>query len=331
MNENSKKLLLRRLSKLTCAATIFLIFAGGLVTSTSSGLSVPDWPLSYGMVFPPMVGGVFYEHGHRMIATVVGFLMLCLTIATANFEKRLWVRNLAFVGLGAVIAQGILGGMTVKMFLPLWVSVSHGILAQTFLLITVVLAYSFSIEREKRSIEFSTPDSRFLLTTLILIIFVYLQLIVGAIMRHSHSGLAIPDFPTIGGEWWPRFDQNMLDTVNANRFDLGVADSVTMGQVAIHFLHRVGAVVLTILLLILNYVKPLQVSSETRKALYILNTLFITQIILGILTVMSHKEYHFTSLHVVTGAATLACCVLLFLRAAPIKFSDLKKNLLTKN
>lgn len=331
MTENTKKLILRRLSQVTCAATIFLIFAGGLVTSTSSGLSVPDWPLSYGMVFPPMVGGVFYEHGHRMVATVVGFLMLCLAVSTANFEKRRWVRNLAFVGLGAVIAQGILGGMTVKMFLPMWVSVSHGILAQTFLLITVVLAYSFSIEREKRLNETVVSNRKFLGATLFLICLIYLQLIVGAIMRHSHSGLAIPDFPTMGGEWWPRFDQPMLDDVNATRFTMNL-EPVTILQVIVHFLHRLGAVVLVMALLSLNYVsfRISKSNSDIHKTLFLLNSLFVFQIGLGILTVLSHKEYHFTSLHVVTGAVTLACSALLFLRAAPVNLKELKKLLVKK-
>jgi len=283
------------------------------------------------MVFPPMVGGVFYEHGHRMVATVVGFLMLCLAVTTANFEKRRWVKNLAFVGLGAVIAQGILGGMTVKMFLPLWVSVSHGVLAQTFLLITVVLAYSFSMEREKRLNEPLSSNRKFLWTVLFLIFFIYLQLIVGALMRHSHSGLAIPDFPTMGGEWWPRFDQAMLDDANAARFAMNL-EPVTMLQVIVHFLHRLGAVILVVALLCLNYVS-FRISgsnSSIHKTLFLLNSLFVLQVGLGILTVLSHKEYHFTSLHVVTGAVTLACSTLLFLRAAPMNLRELKKLLFKK-
>ena len=328
MNEHNKKFILQRLSLLTCASTIFLIFVGGLVTSTGSGLAVPDWPLSYGMVFPPMVGGVFYEHGHRMVATVVGFLMLVLAILTAKFEKRTWVRTLAFIGLGAVITQGILGGITVIYFLPLWVSVSHGILAQTFLCITVILAYSFSQERASREHENTTIDSKFLWSILTLIGFIYLQLIVGAIMRHSHSGLAIPDFPTMGGEWWPRFDQTMQNTINRIRFDMNL-EPVTFGQIHIHLAHRVGAMVLLLTLVILNF-RGLNTAKNNpliQQTLFILNTLFVVQIALGIITVLSDKEYHFTSLHVVTGAVVLAWTVLLFLRTAPLKFKNFKKAL----
>src|SRR3990167_9279428 len=104
---------INRFSRFLAFATYLLIFAGGMVTSTGSGLSVPDWPLSYGSFFPPMVGGVFYEHGHRMIASTVGFFMLCLAVWLGIKEKLRWVKNLGFFALGAVILQGILGGLTV--------------------------------------------------------------------------------------------------------------------------------------------------------------------------------------------------------------------------
>jgi cytochrome c oxidase assembly protein subunit 15 len=332
MTELIKKTILRRLAKLTCVSTIFLIFAGGLVTSTGSGLSVPDWPLSYGMVFPPMVGGVFYEHGHRMIATLVGFLMLCLAILIGLFEKRSWVRKLAYVALAAVIIQGILGGITVKFFLPLWVSVCHGILAQTFLIMTVVLAYSFSRERENRTNEAFDVRCKFLWATLTLAYFVFIQLIIGAIMRHSHSGLAIPDFPTMGGEWWPRFDQTMLSAINNTRFNLNL-DPVTMGQVALHSLHRAGAGILIISLIALNFFSLDIKKNNTgvHKTVLLLNSLFILQITLGIITVLSYKEYHLTSLHVVTGALVLAWTTLLTLRAAPLKLRTFRNVLLNKD
>src|SRR3989338_1699841 len=112
LTNNSKTIFLRRFSKLTSLATLFLIFVGGMVTSTGSGLSVPDWPLSYGMLFPPMVGGVFYEHGHRMVATLVGFLTLCLAVMLGVAEERRWVRALGFLALAAVVLQGVLGGLT---------------------------------------------------------------------------------------------------------------------------------------------------------------------------------------------------------------------------
>src|SRR4029077_9654181 len=103
---------LRRYTKLVAASTLFLIFVGAMVTSTGSGLAVPDWPLSYGMLMPPMVGGIFYEHGHRMAASAVGLLTLALALWTARTETRAGVRRLAWAALAAVILQGVLGGIT---------------------------------------------------------------------------------------------------------------------------------------------------------------------------------------------------------------------------
>src|SRR5512140_1681351 len=122
---------LRRFTKFVAASTLFLIYAGAMVTSTGSGLAVPDWPLSYGMLMPPMVGGVFFEHGHRMAATFVGMLTTVLAVWTARRETRAGVRRLAWAALLAVIAQGLLGGLTVKFLLPAPVSVAHACLAQT--------------------------------------------------------------------------------------------------------------------------------------------------------------------------------------------------------
>jgi cytochrome c oxidase assembly protein subunit 15 len=117
------------------ASTALLILAGGLVTSTGSGLSVPDWPTTYGwfmLTFPldKWVGGIFYEHSHRVIASVVGFLIVILAIWLWNAEPRRWVRQLGYIALGAVMTQGVLGGITVLWFLPDAISIAHAGLAQ---------------------------------------------------------------------------------------------------------------------------------------------------------------------------------------------------------
>ena len=128
---------LHRFAVFTAAATLCLIVAGGLVTSTESGLSVPDWPTTYGQnmfTFPlsKMVGGIRFEHTHRLIASGVGMLTVVLAIWLARREPRRWVRRLGYFALGAVVAQGLLGGLTVLLFLPPAVSVAHACLAQTF-------------------------------------------------------------------------------------------------------------------------------------------------------------------------------------------------------
>src|SRR5882672_5442003 len=136
---------LHRFAVFTACATVLLIFVGGMVTSTDSGLSVPDWPTTYGwnmFTFPlsKMVGGIRYEHSHRLIASTVGFLTIIVAVWTWWVEPRRWVRRLGFAALGAVILQGLLGGLTVLFFLPAPISIGHAALAQLFFCITLTLA-----------------------------------------------------------------------------------------------------------------------------------------------------------------------------------------------
>ena len=136
---------LHRFACLLAAGTFLLIVAGASVTSNRAGLSVPDWPTSYGypllqFPFSKMVGGIFYEHGHRLIASAVGLLTLILAVWLLRAEQRCGVRYLGLAALGAVLLQGILGGLTVKLFLPPSVSVAHAALAEAFFCITIALA-----------------------------------------------------------------------------------------------------------------------------------------------------------------------------------------------
>src|SRR5215510_4269659 len=137
--------MLHRFSKFVAACTILLLLAGSLVTSTESGLSVPDWPTTYGwnmFTFPPSkwVGGIFYEHGHRLIASSVGFLTIILAAWLARREDRRWMKWLGAAALGAVIAQGVLGGLTVLFFLPAAISTAHAALAEIFFCLVVAIA-----------------------------------------------------------------------------------------------------------------------------------------------------------------------------------------------
>jgi heme a synthase len=179
----------------TACVTFLLIIAGALVTSNDAGLSVPDWPTTFGSIYkmPHMVGGVKFEHGHRMIAEFVGLLTIILAVWTWRVEKRRWLRILGVVGLGTVIAQGILGGITVLFYLPPAVSSAHAALAQTFFCIAVLIAM-FTGQRwveELPRVEFD-PRHPSLFTLALLSIFVlYVQLILGAMFRHK------------GLSWWP--------------------------------------------------------------------------------------------------------------------------------
>lgn len=131
---------LHRYAIAVAVCTLFLVVAGASVTSNEAGLSVPDWPLSYGKVMPEMTGGIFYEHGHRMVATTVGFLTIILAVWLWKADERAWMRKLGFAALGAVVVQGLLGGMTVIFLLPKAVSISHASLAQIFFSTTVAIA-----------------------------------------------------------------------------------------------------------------------------------------------------------------------------------------------
>ena len=131
---------MHRFAVFLAVSTLFLIVAGASVTSNEAGLSVPDWPLSYGQVMPEMKGGVFYEHGHRMIASAVGFLTVVLAVWMWRSEERKWLKRVSFIAVGAVILQGVLGGLTVLYLLPKAVSISHACLAQLFFSTTVGMA-----------------------------------------------------------------------------------------------------------------------------------------------------------------------------------------------
>src|SRR5262245_18152666 len=202
---------LHRFAVATACATLLLIVAGGLVTSTESGLSVPDWPTTYGSnmwTFPvsKWVGGIRYEHTHRLIASFVGFLTILLAIFLARREPRRWVRRLGYGALAAVDAQGVLGGMTVRFLLPSWISVCHACLAPLFFCLTVAIAvvtsprWAETTPADLRAAFSRNPVARMTLATAAAI---FLQLVIGAVMRHTKAGLAIPDFPLALGRLVP--------------------------------------------------------------------------------------------------------------------------------
>jgi cytochrome c oxidase assembly protein subunit 15 len=177
---------LHRFTVFVTGATLLLIVAGALVTSHDAGLATNDWPLSNGQVFPEMVGNLFWEHGHRMVATTVGILVIILNIWLWRSEKRAWVRRLGLVALVAVIAQGLLGGLTVKMMLPLAVSSAHATLAQLFFCTMVSLSVFTSPAWGEPREKFEDKGSlslRYLLVAAAVSILI--QLVLGATLRHS--------------------------------------------------------------------------------------------------------------------------------------------------
>jgi cytochrome c oxidase assembly protein subunit 15 len=179
---------LHRYSVLVAVFTLFLVVAGASVTSNDAGLSVPDWPLSYGKLMPEMTGGIFYEHGHRMVATTVGMLTIGLAVWLWRVERRAWLRRLGLAALVAVIVQGVLGGLTVIFLLPRPVSITHACLAQLFFATTVAIAL-FTSPAWKRSWEPVEDAALLRPLALAMPVAVLAQIALGAAYRHKALGL----------------------------------------------------------------------------------------------------------------------------------------------
>ena len=300
--------MLHRYAKLVCASTVLLIVAGGLVTSTGSGLSVPDWPTSYGwsmFTFPirHMVGGIFYEHGHRLIASTVGFLTIILAVWIWRAEPRRWVRALGFAALGAVILQGVLGGITVLFFLPTAISTAHAGLAQIFFCLTVAIALVTSPGWNAAPAGGWADDRTLRLVATTTTALIYTQILVGATMRHADAGLAIPDFPLVFG---------------------GIVPPHWTPQIAIHYAHRVGALVAaTAIFATAGHVWFHQPDrQELRRPATLLAVLVLVQISLGGLIILTKKDVAINTAHVVCGALVLGTSLVLTLRSHRVRFAD---------
>ena len=289
---------LRRFTKFVAGSTLFLIFAGAMVTSTDSGLAVPDWPNTYGWFlfsFPlkHMVGGIFYEHGHRMIAATVGFLTVLQAIWLQLRAKKRVLRILGWSAVGAVIAQGVLGGLTVIFLLPPAISIAHAGLAEIFLCLNVAVAFFASKTHDQLS-AMDKGDAPIAGATALAAL-VYVQILVGALMRHLHAGLAIPTFPL------PL-----------------VPPSSSLG-VIVNYGHRIGAMIVAAAAIAL-FVRLLRFESQhpLRQIATLLVSVIPVQILLGAYTIWSGKQPVITSLHVVSGALTLALSLLLALMARTV-------------
>ena len=296
---------LHRYARLLVAATLLLVAAGGMVTSTNSGLSVPDWPTSYGysmFSFPlsKMVGGIFYEHGHRLIASGVGLLTIGLVIFVWRVDPRAWMRRLSLVGLAAVILQGVLGGLTVRFMLPAPISIGHAGLAQLFFCLTVSIAL-FTSRAWIAPAAPAVDDARLRSRALGLTALIYLQVLIGATMRHLGAGLAIPDFPLAFGHLVP---------------------PAWSTQIAVHFTHRVVAlVVIAGILANAGWIRARYPGRPelVRPATWLILAVLV-QGTLGALVVLTAKQPVVNTLHVATGAIVLATSLIVTLRAFRVRF-----------
>lgn len=286
------------LAWLLCLATVVLLAAGAAVTSTGSSLAVPDWPLAYGQLFPPMVGGIFYEHGHRLIASTVGLITIAMALCLWRWEPRVWVRWLGAGALALIAVQGVLGGITVLYLLPKAISISHALLAQSFFLLTVFMVQVTSPDWEMKTSRANenTQGGRTAYLAAGSFVLLFLVLILGAVMRHFGAGLAIPDFPLAFG---------------------GLVPPTMTFPVAIHYFHRLGAFASLILIaaVLWDVLSRHGQSLQLKRPALTMGVLVVVQIALGGAVIIWQRLPLLTTLHLVNGAVLLAASGLLALRA----------------
>src|SRR6267378_1548567 len=323
---------LNRFAWFAAVATLLLICSGGMVTSKGVGLAVPDWPTTFGynmFLFPlsKWVGGILFEHTHRLMGSLVGFLTIILAVWLWLREDRPWVRSLGVIALGGVILQGILGGLRVTMMKD-EIGIFHACIAQAFLGLLVVIALvttrfwqalpasavdstERSPGREANLTALSSQVRRrlALLTTLAIAITIaiYVQLGLGATMRHQHRDLAILDFPTANGAWIPDTSATALAKINAWRDARGLSD-VTAFQIWLQMAHRLLALIIAIgviafCLRVWRYA-PRFAALKRLSILWVV--LVVCQIALGAWTVWSNKAADVATAHVALGAVMLS-------------------------
>jgi heme a synthase len=314
MRESSRSTTwLNRFAWLTCVATLLLICSGGMVTSKNVGLAVPDWPTTFGynmFLFPvsKWVGGILFEHTHRLMGSVVGFLTIVLAAWLWLSEDRQWVRNLGVIALAGVILQGILGGLRVTM-MKAEIGIFHACVAQAFLGLLVVIALvttKFWRMLGNQQID-SQKFSPIKILAVAITIAIYAQLALGATMRHQHRDLAILDFPTANGAWIPDTSAAALANINAWRDARGLS-GVDAFQIWLQMAHRFLAFVIAIAVIVFCFRvwRDARGFASLKRLSMLWAVLVACQIALGAWTIWSNKAADIATAHVAVGAIMLS-------------------------
>jgi cytochrome c oxidase assembly protein subunit 15 len=326
---------------LTALATLALIGIGGLVTSHEAGMSVPDWPTTYGynmFLFPinKWLGGIFYEHSHRLLASLVGLMTTILAVWLWLKDSRPWMHWLGVAAFLLVVAQGVLGGLRVTLHMDS-LGIYHATIAQLFFVLTCAIALFTSRwwQNIGRDALLRVPNYQneaaqqrgptmqnlcwlVLATTLL----IFVQLIIAAAMRHQHAGLAISDFPLAHGRLWPDTSAEAVASYNAQRVSINAENPITAFQVELQMAHRVVALAILICVGIAAFCSrrcqsaeraiapPTHVSGHeskvaTRLSLFWLG-LILLQVGLGAATIWTNKAADVATAHVLVGALALA-------------------------
>lgn len=297
-----------------CAGSVlFLICLGGLVTSNEAGMSVPDWPNSYGynmFLFPwqDWVGGIFYEHSHRLVASGVGVLLTILAVALC-FQPRVWLRWMAIAVPLFVALEGTLGGLRVVLRED-QIGIFHGCLAQA-LFIAVSLMGLFT-SRWWINARPAVVPRQWTGRVLAITALIFAQLMVGATMRHEHAGLSIPDFPLAYSQVWPKIDHDSIAAYNKWRLQHNQVPTSAL-YINMQMAHRVGAILIS--MAILAVAAATWLTRGTAPILRRWSTVWVglvlTQVGLGAWTIWSNKAADVATAHVATGALTLLTGALL--------------------
>ncbi len=296
-------------SVLTLLATFFLLCSGGIVTSKGVGMAVPDWPTTYGynMFFFPFerwVGGIFYEHFHRLVASGVGLMTMILAAWLLMVEPRRWVKILGFAAFVGVCIQGLLGGLRVTLYKD-ELGIFHALLAQSFFCTIGILAVCTSRRFAEGRWDVLAPDSVLRKLVIASTVLIFVQLGLGATMRHEHAGLAIPDFPLAYGQILPDTSPAAIAKINVIReADGQMPTNATF--VWIQMLHRFVAVVI---LGLVGYVAWRAFSFANERTTRVWAAVWAAAVLLqgglGAWTIWSNKAADVATAHMALGALIL--------------------------
>ena len=302
-----------RFAGLTALATFLLLGLGGLVTSHEAGMSVPDWPNTFGynmFLFPPAqwVGGIFYEHSHRLLASAVGLMTTVLAVWLWLKDARPWMHWLGVAAFLGVVAQGVLGGLRVTLHMDS-LGIFHGTIAQLFFVLTCALALFTSRWWADLAADNAIRRVPSGLRTLVLAtsLLILGQLILGATMRHQHAGLAIPDFPLAYGRVWPDTSADAVAQYNAQRTPVNGINPITAFQIELQMAHRLMALAILILAAAGAWQAWQRLGRRdalTKLALFWL-VLILAQGALGAATIWTNKAADVATAHVLAGALVL--------------------------
>jgi heme a synthase len=302
----------------TLASTFLLLCSGGIVTSKGVGMSVPDWPTTYGynmFLFPisGWVGGIFYEHTHRLVASVVGLMTMILALSLLAVEPRRWVRNLGVAAFLAVCLQGLLGGLRVSLYKD-EIGILHATLAQSFFCLLGIITIATAPRFIRGAWDRFIPDQPLRNLAAAATILVFIQLVLGASMRHEHAGLSIPDFPLAYGKILPDTSPQALETINAKRAASDLVPTTAV-QIWLQMAHRLGAVlVLAAVAAIVIRATRARLSRQAVAWSSIWFAMILAQAGLGAWTIWSNKAADVATAHMALGALSLLFGVILTFR-----------------